>query len=102
MPDFVTVFGELDNRPFIIAVSSPSADMIVPVGEMRPTSGMVQIGPGSWAIVNTDNKLKKGIENEANYVMEKKDFPNIMLSDEEFNNCGFKRVELGSELSLTK
>lgn len=101
-PNHVDVFGELDNRPFIICVSSPSDDMIVPVGEMRPDSNMVQIGPGSWAIFNTDNKLKKRIENKANRVMEDKDFPNIMLSDEEFNNCGFKRVELGSELSLTK
>lgn len=102
MPHGVEVFGELDNRPFIIVVSSPSADMEVPVGEMRPDSGMVQIGPGSWAFVGTDNELKKGFENKASRVMEDKDFPNIMLSDEEFNNCGFKRVELGSELSLTK
>lgn len=102
MPHGVEVFGELDNRPFIIVVSSPSAGMEVPVGEMCPDGNMVQIGPGSWAIVNTDNKLKKGFENKANRVMENKDFPNIMLSDEEFDNCGFKRVELGSELSLTK
>lgn len=92
------VIGEINNCYVNLAIWNSTVGDIS-IGEISVNSGLIQIGPGSYAQFGSEKENKRLYEMVKETTLE---YDISMLTDEEFNEAGFKYIEKETVLSLTK